>query len=109
MTQILLIFCSLSFFAYGFSCLFSRRMVEEFARYRLSRFRRLTGFLQVSAATGLIMGLFVPAIGGLSAAGLALQMACGLGVRVKIRDRWYQCLPAAFYMVLCYYLSTMLL
>lgn len=46
MTGILILFCSLSFFAYGFSCLYSQRMVTEFARYRLSRYRTVTGILQ---------------------------------------------------------------
>jgi hypothetical protein len=109
MTGILMIFCSLSFFAYGFSCLYAQRMVSEFARYRLSRYRKATGILQIAAATGLLLGFFVPWVGGLASAGLALQMACGLGVRVKIRDRWFQCLPAGVYMILCYYLSTRLL
>lgn len=109
MTGFLIAFCSLSFFGYGFSCLYSQRMVTEFVRYRLARYRKLTGALQVAAASGLLLGLIVPWIGGIAAAGLALQMACGLGVRVKIRDPWYQCVPAGFYMIVCYYLSTQLL
>ena len=109
MTAALMVFCTLSFFGYGFSCLYSQRMVTEFARYRLSRFRQLTGGLQIAAATGLLLGFVVPWIGGLASAGLALQMACGLGVRLRIHDPWYQCLPAGFYMILCYYLSTQLL
>jgi hypothetical protein len=103
------LFCSVSFFGYGLSCLFSRHMVAEFERYGLARFRTLTGALQVLAATGLLVGLQIPVIGGIAAAGLALQMACGLGVRVRIGDPWFRCLPAAGYMILCGYLATQLL
>ena len=106
---LLIIFCAVSFFAYGFSCLFSRHMVVEFNRYRLARFRRLTGILQVLGATGLLLGLVIPWGGGLAAAGISLQMACGLGVRVKIGDSWQQCLPATSYMLLCGWIATQLL
>jgi len=84
-------------------------MVAEFHRYRLARFRRLTGRLQLLGATGLLVGLYLPWVGGLAAAGIALQMACGLGVRVKIGDSWVQCLPATSYMLLCGWLATQLL
>lgn len=109
MTGFLILFCSLSFFAYGFSCLYSQQMVADFARYRLSGYRRLTGVLQIAAAFGLLLGLIVPWIAGLASAGLALQMAFGLGVRIKVRDRWFQCLPAGFYMIVCFYLATQML
>ncbi|PXA05037.1 hypothetical protein DDZ13_03475 [Coraliomargarita sinensis] len=105
----LLLVCAVSFFGYGFSCLFSPHMVAEFQRYGLSRFRKLTGVLQVAAACGLLAGLVIPSLGGIAAAGLAMQMACGLGVRVKIGDAWFLCLPAATYMMLCGWLATRLL
>jgi hypothetical protein len=107
--SLLIVFCAASFFAYGWSCLFTDRMVAEFHRYRLARFRRLTGRLQLLGATGLLVGLYLPWLGGLAAAGIALQMACGLGVRVKIGDSWVQCLPATSYMLLCGWLATQLL
>ena len=104
-----MIFCALSFYIYGWSCLKTQWMVAEFKRYRLARFRKLTGKLQLLGATGLLLGLIVPVIGGLAAAGLSLQMACGLGVRVRIGDNWLQCLPAAFYMLVCGWIATRLL
>ena len=107
--NILILFCALSFLAYGLSCLFSPHMVLEFQRYGLARFRTITGALQLLAAAGLLAGLMLPWIGGIAAGGLALQMACGLGVRVKIGDRWYQCLPAGSYMLLCGWLAVSLL
>lgn len=109
MIQVLTIFCALSFFAYGISCLFSPHMMAEFERYKLARFRILTGALQVLAALGLAIGYFMPWVAGLCTAGLALQMACGLGVRIRIGDNWLQCLPAASYMLVCGWLAVRLL
>ena len=84
-------------------------MIAEFKRYRLAHFRRLTGILQLLGATGLLIGIFMPWVGGMAAAGLSLQMACGLGVRVEIGDTWLQCLPAIFYMLLCEWVAIQLL
>lgn len=95
-----ILFCAISFFIYGATCLYSNRMVIEFERYGLSYFRRLIGVLQLLGAIGLLVGFFMPWIGAIAATGLCLQMVCGLGVRIKIRDSWVQCLPAAFYMAL---------
>lgn len=43
------------FLFYGVLCLFADGMVDEFERYGLSRFRRLTGALEVLGATGLVI------------------------------------------------------
>lgn len=73
-------------------------MAAEFERYGLPRFRKLTGYLQVLGATGLLIGLLVsPAIGLLAASGLSLQMLLGFGVRLRIRDSLFQSLPSFIY------------
>ena len=104
-----MLFCAASFFLYGWSCLKTKYMVAEFKRYRLSRFRKITGQLQLFGATGLVVGLLIPEIGGIAAAGLSLQMASGLGVRIGIGDSWFRCLPAAFYMLVCGWIATQLI
>ena len=48
----------LLFLYYGVDCLFSDGMVVEFERYGLSRFRRLTGSVEVLGAVGLAVGLW---------------------------------------------------
>lgn len=100
-------FSCLSFFAYGVACLTTNWMRREFERYRLARFRVVTGLLQLAGASGLFVGLFVPALGCLAAAGLSLQMLLGVGVRITIRDSLLQAIPAAFYCglngALCWY------
>lgn len=98
MLQILAAFDALSFFLYGFTCLVSAHMVAEFERYGLARFRAITGCLQLAGAAGVTFGLLgFPRLGFLASAGLCLQMALGVGARLRIRDRWYQCLPAFLY------------
>ena len=102
-------FCALSFFGFGISCLCSRHMAAEFRRYGIPQFRALTGWLQIGAACGLIVGLWLPRAAGIAAAGLALQMACGLAVRLRIRDTWLQCSPASAYLLLSGWLAWQLL
>ena len=103
------LFCALSFLIYGLSCLRNPKMIAEFDRYHLAEYRELTGWLQLLGATGLLVGFSVPWLGGLAAGGLSLQMACGLGVRVRLRDSWLQCAPSAIYMLLCGWIATQLL
>jgi hypothetical protein len=97
-----IVFCSLTliaFYGYGVSCVAYGHMVAEFERYGLQRFRKLTGYLQILGATGLLVGLALsPFIGLLAAVGLSVQMLLGLGVRLRIRDGWTQCLPAFLFM-----------
>lgn len=88
-----------AFFSYGLVCLFADGMVDEFERYGLSRFRRLTGALEVLGALGLAGGYLIPVLTPLSGTGLALLMVLGLGVRLKVRDPWYELLPAALLLI----------
>lgn len=94
-------FTSLSFFLYGATCIFSQHMRLEFARYGLAKYRVLTGLLQLAGATGLALSFRVPVFGELASAGLALQMALGFGVRLKLRDGFWRSSPAFIYMLLC--------
>lgn len=71
----------------------------EFARYGLSQYRAMTGALQLAGATGLILGLWFTPLGLAASLGLSLQMAAGVGVRIHIRDKWFQCIPAVFYCI----------
>ncbi len=102
-------FCLLSFCLYGFRCALTAHMATEFARYGIPQFRVLTGILQLVAAFGLLVGFFYPWVGALSAGGLSLQMACGLIVRIRIKDSLIQCAPAMFYLVLCAWLAKQLI
>jgi hypothetical protein len=83
-----------AFLFYGVACLFSARLVEEFERYRLGRWRVLVGSLEVAGALGLIVGWWFPPLLVAAAVGLSLLMLCGLWARWRIRDPWYAMLPA---------------
>lgn len=97
-------FCLLTiiaFLSYGSCCVFSRHMVAEFERYRLARFREITGYLQILGAVGLLVGfLLIPAAGLMAALGLSVQMLLGFGVRLRLRDSFLQCLPSFVFMLI---------
>jgi hypothetical protein len=97
-------FCPLTiiaFLGYGLCCVFSTHMVVEFERYRLARFRLITGYLQILGACGLLVGfLLIPAVGLLAALGLSVQMLLGFGVRLRLRDSFLQCLPSFGFMLI---------
>ena len=75
-------------------------MILEFQRFQVSSYRVLTGFLEILGGVGVIIGLFQREIGMISSFGLFLLMAMGVGVRLKIKDTLYQCLPALFFCLL---------
>lgn len=89
-----------AFVIYGLSCMFSKRMVLEFDRYGLSKFRFLTGLLQFLAAVALFIGFFLPYLTTVASFGLALQMILGVGLRLKIKDSFLQTFPAIFFCIL---------
>ena len=68
---------------------------SEFERYNLPNFRKLTGFLQLFGAFGLVIGLyFNTLILFLASSGLFLLMFGGFIVRLKIKDSFIQSLPS---------------
>ncbi|MGZ0706998.1 DoxX family protein [Coraliomargarita sp. W4R53] len=105
MTHILIWFSALSFMGYGFSCLLGSHMKAEFKRYQLEKFQVLTGLLQILGATGLLVGLALPLVGMIAAAGLAVQMLLGFCVRLKIKDSLLQASPSFIFMWINAYLS----
>lgn len=100
----LVLFTSVSFLIYGFCCLFTRYMKNEFERFGLPSFRQLTGGLEIAGAFGLALGLVMPILGCLAAGGLVILMLVGFLVRLKIKDGIVRSSPALFYMVLNLYL-----
>lgn len=101
-------FSGISFLFYGTGCLTTAHMKQEFIRFGYSRQRVLTGYLQLSGGVGLLAGywLAAPALAFFAAAGLALMMGFGFGVRLKIRDSILAASPALLYALLNLYLST---
>ncbi len=85
---------ALLFAGYGLHTLLSDRMVSEFERFGLSRFRVITGVLQVTGSLGMILGHFHRPLLLISAGGLAAMMLLGIITRVRIKDPLYAALPA---------------
>ena len=92
--DILIAISAAAFLFYGLACLFSAKLVAEFERYRLARWRVVVGSLEVAGALGLIAGWWFPLLQTAAAAGLFALMICGLWARWRIRDPWYAMLPA---------------
>lgn len=93
--QVTLIFISgLTFIFYGLLCLLTGHMKKEFTRYGLSRFRTLTGALELLGGMGVLVGRHYHPLLVFSAAGLALLMFLGIIVRLRTRDPLIEILPA---------------
>ena len=82
------------FLYYGLSVLVSDAMVADFERFGLSRFRRLTGSLEVLGSVGLMLGYFLPILVVAASSGLTLLMVLGLATRYRARDSLAEALPA---------------
>jgi hypothetical protein len=92
--QALKVATSVAFLYYGLSVLFANAMVNEFERYGMARFRKLTGVLEVAGALGLLAGYFVPGLTIAAAGGLSLLMALGVGIRFRSGDSAVDALQA---------------
>jgi len=96
-------FLAVSFFCYGVACFFSQHMITEFSRYGVPQFRKLIGTLEIAGALGLIFGYFVPILQFLAALGLGTLMLSGCVLRIKIRDRVIQIIPASTFLLISSY------
>ena len=101
---ILILFTGVSFVVYGFLLFFSDKMQNEFKRFNLEKFQKLTALLELLGGFGLLIGLVSNLILLISSGGLALLMMLGFGVRLKIKDSFALTFPSLFFMVLNLYL-----
>mgnify|MGYP002632169421 FL=1 len=88
-----------AFLFFGITCLTSPHMVDEFKRYRLARFRKPIGILQLLGSAGLMAGFASPALLIISAAGLTVLMLLGIVTRIRIGDSFLETLPASIFFV----------
>ncbi len=75
-------------------------MILEFERYKLSRYRKITGALQILGSIGLLAGFFNVWLSVFSALGLTALMFLGVMVRIRIKDSIWQTVPALFFCIL---------
>jgi len=94
-------FSSLAFIYFGINCFYSKFIISEFNRYELPKFRKLTGFLQLIGALGLLIGLyFSPILLLLASIGLCVLMLFGFIVRLKIKDNFIKSSPSFIFAAL---------
>lgn len=101
---ILTIFSGFSFIIFGFLCFQSSYFKNEFKRYGLNNFRKITGFFQFAGGIGLLLGFFVEELILISSFGLFILMFLGVCVRLKINDGFIRTSPAIFYMLVNLYI-----
>ena len=103
--EVLLTFVSaVIFIFYGVLCLSTNHMMKEFQRYGLSKYRRLTGVLELLGGIGLIVGLEFPLILTVSSGGLGTLMFLGGMTRMRVKDPIIELIPALILMVVNFYI-----
>jgi len=113
-TLIISLFSGISFIVYGISSFRSKRMISEFQRWGYGNHRKLIGCFQLIGGAGLIYGsLFVintfdsnnsivnsnNILAGSSLI-LTIMMIGAIFVRIDIKDKFINILPATFYAIL---------
>ena len=113
-TLIISLFSGISFIVYGISSFKSKRMISEFQRWGYGNQRKLIGCYQLIGGAGLIFGsLFVintfdsndslinsnNILAGSSLI-LTIMMVGAVFVRIDIKDKFVNILPATFYAIL---------
>jgi ABC-type sugar transport system permease subunit len=98
--NILIVISAVAFLFYGFSFFLNSGMKEEFERYGLDKFRKLIGYLQLLGGTGLLLGLVWQPILAIASGGLSLLMMIGFGVRLKMKDGFWESIPSFVFMLL---------
>ena len=113
-TLIISLFSGISFIVYGISSFRSKRMISEFQRWGYGNQRKFIGCFQLIGGAGLIFGsLFVintfdsndslinsnNILAGSSLI-LTIMMVGAVFVRIDIKDKFVNILPATFYAIL---------
>ena len=94
-------FSGAAFIYFGLNCFYSKYIIKEFGRYGLPNQRKLTGWLQLFGAGGLLIGLYLsPLLMLIAASGLFLLMTLGFFVRLKIKDNFIKSSPSFVFAIL---------
>tara|TARA_B100001093_G_scaffold63953_1_gene53857 strand:+ start:709 stop:1053 length:345 start_codon:yes stop_codon:yes gene_type:complete len=101
-TQAILFFSAISFIVYGINSFFSRRMVLEYERWGFKNQRVLLGCCQLLGGLGLLVGLKAPLMLSVASFLLFCMMVTAVFVRIRIKERIVQILPALLYVVLTF-------
>jgi hypothetical protein len=113
-TLIISIFSGISFIVYGITSFTSKRMISEFQRWGYGNQRKLIGCFQLIGGAGLIFGSLLTIktvdnndslissnnIIAASSLILTIMMLGAIFVRIDIKDKFINVLPATFYAIL---------
>lgn len=105
MYHALSILTSILFIYYGAACLWSDPMVDEFERFGLSRYRVLSGILEILGALGLVLGFVYPMMRVVAAGSLGLLMVLVVVRRVQQRDSFAELFPALIFAVITIWIA----
>lgn len=84
----------------------AKNMVEEFITYDLPAwFMVVIGFVKVSLAILLIIGIWMPVIVLPAAAALAILMLGAVSMHIKVKDSIAKALPATIMLLLLIYIT----
>ena len=75
-------------------------MILEYNRWGYKKFRKILALLQFLGGFGLLIGLHFPLLLTIVSALLALMMVVALYVRIRIKDKILNALPAILYAIL---------
>ena len=75
-------------------------MILEYKRWGYKKFRKIIALLQFLGGFGLLIGLHFPLLLTIVSALLALMMVVALYVRIRIKDKILNALPAILYAIL---------
>jgi hypothetical protein len=113
-TLIISLFSGISFIVYGITSFTSKRMISEFQRWGYGNQRKLIGCFQLIGGAGLIFGSLLTIktvdnndslissnnIIAASSLILTIMMLGAIFVRIDIKDKFINVLPATFYAIL---------
>ena len=113
-TLIISLFSGISFIVYGITSFTSKRMISEFQRWGYDNQRKLIGCFQLIGGAGLIFGSLLAIntvdnndslissnnIIAASSLILTIMMLGAIFVRIDIKDKFINVLPATFYAIL---------
>jgi hypothetical protein len=79
----------------------AKNMKAEFKAYGLSKNAfYLIGFIKISLATLIFLGIWIPFVSLFAAAGLTFMMAGAISMHIKVRDPLKKSLPALIMFIL---------
>ncbi len=100
----LILLSGVSFVIYGILLFFSKKMQEEFIRFKLEKFILLVGALELLGGVGVLLGIQYNWILIFSSLGLGVLMMLGFITRLKLKDSFLLSFPSLFFMLLNFYI-----